>query len=231
MFMKDWRCPTKAGMRELVVTKGRFSIPWNPRTARGGVQVGALDGVINADGSVALLPAFTIAELPSEVTERAGDTATLAGLRSAAFTMRFIIDSGASRGRRAGLSFGRSCTYSLRARDYTEDTSPSGPARAGAGKRNTRSPAHGLANGASCTWSDDCASGHCSSGKCESDGGAKNLGNGMACNHSDDCASGHCSSGKCESDGGAKNLANGAECTFSDDCASGHCSSGKCAED
>ena len=54
MAAQDWRCPTDAALKKLVVSKGRFSLPWNLSTDRsdGGkyddATVGKIDGVVAA---------------------------------------------------------------------------------------------------------------------------------------------------------------------------------------
>jgi hypothetical protein len=86
----------------------------------------------------------------------------------------------------------------------------------------------GKANGASCDFSSECASGECQSNRCSSKTSSKALGNGMPCEYSSDCASGRCEWGKCASGSTNKELGGGAACEFSSDCASGNCTSGKC---
>ena len=90
----------------------------------------------------------------------------------------------------------------------------------------------GLANGVSCTYSSDCASGECTYHVCVEPHGDKKLGNGVACTYSSDCASGECTYHKCVSTrGDGKQLGTGVECTYSSDCASGSCTYHVCTDD
>ncbi|HEY3802960.1 MAG TPA: hypothetical protein VGL61_10155 [Kofleriaceae bacterium] len=130
MASQDWRCPTTATLQKLVVSKGRFSLPWNLSTDRsdGGkyddATVGKIDGVVAADGKVTLRATVTIDEMPPEVTEIVRDgTATVAYLRTLKPTMTFALDSGAmnpsGQGRKARLTFNDdACELNYQASEY-----------------------------------------------------------------------------------------------------------------
>ena len=126
---EDWRCPREFGT--LKVSKGRFSIPWNLGVfyadGRNGddVNVGNLEGVIAADGSVKLRAKFSVDKLPPEVTEsiHIGGEAAMASLRTIVPAMTFVLETGrlnlAGQGRRATLTVGGdACQYHLESTDY-----------------------------------------------------------------------------------------------------------------
>jgi len=131
MSTQDWRCPTDAAIKKLVVTKGKFSLPWLLSADRGysgehrdDAPIGRIDGVIAADGKTTLRVTFTITELPPEIIEKVHDaTATLEYVRTLKPTMKFESDGGkmnpSGQGRKATLSFdGDQCEYHYEASEY-----------------------------------------------------------------------------------------------------------------
>jgi len=90
---QDWRCP-KFDTNALVVTKGRFSIPYVVTVHAGDVTIGRIDGSIAASGAVKLRAWLSISELPPELADvgETPDQSTLAYLRAFAPTMAFKKD-------------------------------------------------------------------------------------------------------------------------------------------
>jgi hypothetical protein len=78
------------------------------------------------------------------------------------------------------------------------------------------------ANGATCSTSSICCSGHCTSGVCTANGC---FGNGSSCSSNSVCCSGRCAAGTCTS----TCYVNGATCSVNSDCCSGHCISRSCS--
>ena len=115
-YRDDWRCMHADSVGKLVVTNGRFSIPW---LLDGGgssrVKVAQLDGVIAANGSVKLRMSPSVKELPPEISNGApkGEN-TLAHLAKATPTVKFLAEKG---GRLAEIKFGK-CMTELAATDY-----------------------------------------------------------------------------------------------------------------
>jgi hypothetical protein len=128
---EDWRCPR--GLEAFKVSKGRFSLPWDLATfhedVRHGddVNVGRIEGVIAADGSVKLRAKFTVDKVPPEVIEslRISAEAAMASLRTIVPAMTFALESGrqnlAGQGRRATLTVGgNACEYYFESTDYRQ---------------------------------------------------------------------------------------------------------------
>jgi hypothetical protein len=132
-LLQQWWCPH--GDKPLIVKKGKFSMPWMIKAGNGMedgrdedelLSIGTLDGVIAANGTVTLRPAFTVNTLPPEVTNQLDktDAAAMAELRTVVPTMKFDADvrtkSYESKGRRALLNVGNTndCEMNFQEKDY-----------------------------------------------------------------------------------------------------------------
>jgi len=113
---QDWRCP-KQEFKELVVSKGRFTIPYTVDANSGhGVTygettLGQIDGSIAATGKVTLRTSFSVSELPPEITDgREPSKSTLDYVRAFGLKMTFSTNGNE---RHASLSAGNDCEILL----------------------------------------------------------------------------------------------------------------------
>jgi hypothetical protein len=155
-YSDDWRCP-KTDFAMLVVSKGRFSIPYTVEAMDGrghqygDTTLGQIDGSIAASGKVTLRTSFSITELPPEIANgRKADEATLDYVRAFVPTMTFSTHGAA---RLVELTYGHTCEIKFESKStFKQGRSVSPPAR--------------KAEGASCSRDSECKSDNCTSGHC-----------------------------------------------------------------